>query len=126
MEDHTLGSRLAVLEARLEAQATAIKEALISSDKAITKAELATEKRLEGLNEFRSTLSDQQKTFAVKSEIDYRFAALADRIGKTEVMLSKMAGKGSGYNAAGAIIFSVIVAGCTIGGLVLTLVLRTH
>lgn len=59
---------------------TAAKEALTaaqaSSEKAILKAEEANEKRFASVNEFRSTLSDQQKTFATKAECEFRFLTI--------------------------------------------------
>lgn len=42
--------------------------ALAASDKAITKAELTTDKRFEGVNEFRAALSDQANSFMPRSE----------------------------------------------------------
>lgn len=59
---------------------TAAKEALTaaqaSSEKAILKAEESNEKRFASVNEFRSTLADQQKTFVTKAECDYRFQSI--------------------------------------------------
>lgn len=59
---------------------TAAKEALTaaqaSSEKAILKAEESNEKRFASVNEFRSTLADQQKTFVTKAECDYRFTSI--------------------------------------------------
>ncbi len=42
--------------------------ALSASDKAVTKAEMAAEKRFEGINEFRKTLSDQAAHFMPRLE----------------------------------------------------------
>jgi len=38
-------------------------------DRAVVKAEAATEKRFEGVNEFRQQLGDQQRTFIPRSEV---------------------------------------------------------
>ena len=50
------------LKEHLEARISALKEnvgtALIASDKAVSKAEVASERRFDGVNEFRQTLSD--------------------------------------------------------------------
>jgi len=53
--------------------------ALAASEKAITKAEVASEKRFEGQNEFRAQLSDQAATFARRSEVSQSVAALAEK-----------------------------------------------
>lgn len=49
-------------------------------EKAVTKAEVATEKRFDGVNEFRQTLTDQNKTFASAERVD----GLAQRLDKIE------------------------------------------
>jgi hypothetical protein len=48
---------------RFDAQEKAVAAALAAAKEAVIKAEVATEKRLEGVNEFRQSLEDQQKTF---------------------------------------------------------------
>lgn len=55
-------------------------QALASADKAVQKAEVAAEKRFESVNEFRATLSDQQRELATKTECDLRFKAVEDRV----------------------------------------------
>ena len=54
--------------------------ALTSAEKAVTKAEAATDKRLAGMNEFRDALSDQTKTFASAERVD----GLQQRLDKLE------------------------------------------
>jgi hypothetical protein len=70
------------------AQDTAVAAALATSKEAVTKAEVATEKRLETLNELRQVVLDQSKDFARSSEmkliidaIEKRIAALAEAVG---------------------------------------------
>ncbi len=53
---------------RSSAQDEAVKAALATSKEAVTKAEIATEKRFEGVNEFRSALSDQSATLLPRNE----------------------------------------------------------
>ncbi len=47
--------------------------ALAAADKAVTKAEIATEKRFEGVNEFRSTLADQAARLMPREEAQIKF-----------------------------------------------------
>jgi len=54
--------------------------ALTSAKEAVGKAEAATERRFESVNEFRATLSDQARDLMPRKEADQRFQALADRI----------------------------------------------
>lgn len=58
------------------------------------------------VNEFRATLSDQQRDLATKAEVNLRFTALDDRVnGMTELMremrenMREMAGRNQGYSA---------------------------
>lgn len=77
------------LIAQIVSQKEAISAALSSADKAVLKAEMASEKRFESVNEFRATLSDQQRDMATKSECDLRFKAVEDRL--TESMKTRQA-----------------------------------
>jgi hypothetical protein len=55
-------------EQRFLQQETAVTAALNSSKEAVAKAERATEKRFESVNEFRGALSDAQKNYITRSE----------------------------------------------------------
>lgn len=68
------------ITAALNASQSALKAALESSEKAITKAEEANEKRFQSVNEFRAQLGDQQKTFVVKEEADFKFQAVEKKL----------------------------------------------
>jgi len=54
--------------------------ALAASEKAITKAEVASDKRFEGQNEFRSQLSDQAATFMPRYEFESSHANLVEKV----------------------------------------------
>lgn len=71
------------LIAQIVSQKEAINAALVSADKAVLKAESASEKRFESVNEFRATLSDQQRDMATKSEVDLRFRAVEDKLSES-------------------------------------------
>jgi len=49
--------------------------ALAAQKEAVNKAEASSEKRFEGVNEFRSTLSDQQRTLMPRAEAEVKFEA---------------------------------------------------
>ena len=46
----------------------------------MTKAEIATEKRFESMNEFRQQLSDQARTFMPRAESESQHTALNDKL----------------------------------------------
>ncbi len=65
---------------RAAAQDNAVSSALETSEKAIVKAESATEKRFDSVNEFRATLADQATKLLPRAEFDVQHAALTDRV----------------------------------------------
>lgn len=58
----------------------ATQSALAAADRAVNKAETASEKRFEGINEFRGALSDQQKTLVTRTEIDLLSKTLNEKL----------------------------------------------
>jgi len=56
------------------------KAAFDAANAAVTKAEIANEKHFQSVNEFRATLSDQQRTLLPRPEADQRFASLSEKI----------------------------------------------
>lgn len=64
----------------LAAAEKAVNAALISSAQAVQKAELASDKRFESVNEFRGTLSDQQRMLMPRSEVEVLVKSLQDKI----------------------------------------------
>lgn len=100
-------------------------QALASADKAVQKAEAAAEKRFESVNEFRATLSDQQRELATKTEVNLRFKALEDRVSSVVEDAREIKGWGHGGRQASSdhrteatdnrvLIFSLIAAGVSI------------
>jgi hypothetical protein len=76
-------------------QREAVNAALQSAEKAILKAEQASEKRFDAVNEFRSVLADQQRLLMTRSEYEVNHRniveatlALEKRIEKRENMSS--------------------------------------
>lgn len=77
---------------------------------AVLKAEAATEKRFESVNEFRRTISDlasrnvtREEQAQVQARNDERIQSLTDRLNRTE-------GKSSGSQASLLLIFAIIAA----------------
>jgi hypothetical protein len=65
---------------RSASQDEAVRSALETSEKAITKAESATERRFEGVNEFRATLADQASTLLPRAEYNAQHSALEEKV----------------------------------------------
>ena len=94
-------------EQRFQAQADLLMQAIRSSDKALVKAEAATEHRLESMNEFRATLDDYTRTLISRDEVMGKFEALSDRVSTLE----KHQAAGGGGTAAQARGWAYLVGG---------------
>lgn len=103
------------ISSALNAAKEAIAAALTSQDRAVQKAEAASEKRFESVNEFRSTLADQQRTLMPRQEAEIMFRGFTDKITALELRMTETTGsrmgigQGWGY-AAGAVGLVLAVA----------------
>jgi hypothetical protein len=81
---------LAAIQLRLSDSKTALDAALTSSTEAITRAEIATEKRFDSVNESRGQLKDQQATFITRSEMNALIGSVQNSVlqNKDQVALS--------------------------------------
>jgi hypothetical protein len=91
----------------LVAQKEAIFLAQSAAAAAMIKAENATEKRFEGVNEFRLTLSDQQRAFIPRLEVENLYAAMNDRVTKLELRNQELNARQSGIGVG----WAYVVAG---------------
>ena len=73
------------------------KEAVRTSEKASEKALAAIDRRLEGVNEFRAQMADQQRTYVPRSELTLVFQQTKERMDKVEDAIIKISGQKSGY-----------------------------
>jgi len=84
MRSDDLRQHLDSLEDKVLGRITAVKDLIdlgaAMGKEAITKAETASEKRFEGLNELRGAMSDQQASFLPRSEAEARFNSFADKL----------------------------------------------
>ena len=67
------------MAAQFQSQKEQVALAMTSAKEAVTKAEVASDKRFEGVNEFRLTLSDQQRTLMPRQEAEVSFKGLAEK-----------------------------------------------
>lgn len=87
-------------EQRFTAQEKAVKDALTAADRAVTKAELATEKRLEGVNEFRATLTDYTTNLMPRGEVTALLAGFDEKLTALQSRIDRSEGKGKGIDQA--------------------------
>jgi hypothetical protein len=97
----------------MDAQAEKVALALAASDKAVTKAEIATEKRFESVNEFRAQLQDQTRTFVAREEANVLFKAMQDKLDLIQDQMKSgqiWQGNITGRLAVGGIALTVVMA----------------
>ncbi|MEU4335169.1 hypothetical protein AB0F59_11115 [Micromonospora lupini] len=119
--ERLIDAKLANITTKIDAQAAQVGLALASADKAVTKAEAATEKRFESVNEFRQTLSDQTKTFIARVEFEVVRDSHARQIADLASRLDKIEGKGVGLNAGWIYLVGGLTIAATVVGLVMAL-----
>ena len=68
------------MQTALVAQKLAVDTALAAADRAVAKAEIATEKRFEAVNEFRAVLTSQQVTFVTHNEVNLMMRTLTEKV----------------------------------------------
>jgi hypothetical protein len=78
--DERYATQTKALDAAFKAAEQAVAVALANAEKATAKAEAASERRFEGVNEFRKALSDQTSTFIPRAEYDAAHSALTERV----------------------------------------------
>lgn len=69
-------ARLETVQSELRAAREAVGLALTASKEATKKADIATEKRLEGTNEWRQAFTDREANFAPRDDTERRLKAL--------------------------------------------------
>ena len=81
----------------------AINAAMAAANVATTKAEAASEKRFDSVNEFREAMKDQQKTFADKEQTERRLNNL-------ETLMATKAGERQGFGISAGVVVQVIAS----------------
>jgi hypothetical protein len=84
--------------------------ALTSSKEAVGKAEVATEKRFDAMNEFRGALSDQATTLMPKGEALAKFESYDEKIAALKEQMDKGSGKWAGANNLWLVLLAVGMA----------------
>lgn len=113
--DRITDAKFVTFRTLIDSQAEKVALALAAADKAVTKAEAATEKRFEGVNEFRAALNDQTRLQVTTDKFDSVVDGLNGRIRSLEARIEKAEGSRSGGRdvwgylvAAAGIVIAVI------------------
>jgi len=106
------------------AQEKAITAALLSAQAAVTKADIANEKRFDGVNEFRAQLGDQQRTLMPRSESEALFKSMSDKVEALTKVVSERTAQGTGQQQVWGIIGGVIGVAGVLVAIVATILSR--
>jgi hypothetical protein len=122
--ERLIDAKMTTLRTIIDLQAEKSVTLLASSDKAISKAEVATEKRFESVNEFRQTLSDQTKSFISKVEFEALRDTTGAQIAGMSSRLDKIEGKAVGFNAGWIYLLGGLSAVGTVGSVIVAIFLH--
>src|ERR1700685_214980 len=99
--NNTLISLREYVDIRFDAQEKAVNAALAASDRAVNKAEMASEKRFDAVNEFRAALADSARLLMPRSEAEQRMAAIEKMVNDIKITVdavnNKYTGKDIGF-----------------------------
>jgi hypothetical protein len=87
------------MESRLNDADLRNEQRFIAQEKAVVKAEVATEKRFDGVNEFRAQLSDQAATFMPRKESEARHSSLVEKYDALQARVDRSEGRSGGLNS---------------------------
>ncbi len=107
MSDWTFETFKEYIDQRFADSDKAIQAALQAAKEAVAKAEIATEKRFDAVNEFRGQLADQAATLLTRSEYDTNHKALEDKISDLTDRLNRSEGKGSGFSQSWGVFLAI-------------------
>jgi hypothetical protein len=104
---------------RFESILQATQAALVASDRAVNKAEQASEKRFDAVNEFRSTLADQQRNLMPRAELEVMIKSMNDKIDALNVATIARQSEGVGKQQGMATVALVAGLVATIIGILI-------
>jgi hypothetical protein len=113
---NTLISLREYVDIRFDAQEKAVNAALAAADRAVNKAEVASEKRFENMNEFRGALADSARLLMPRSESEQSVRVLTEKFEILEKRVNSRDERNSGagdswirLGLAGSIIANVVM-----------------
>jgi hypothetical protein len=106
------------VDVRFKAQEEAVAAALAAADRAVTKAEVASEKRFDSVNEFRAALNDNNRLLMPRLEAEQSFRVLSDKISDLSTKVAARDDQGRGL----AIGWGYLVGAAGLIGMIATMV----
>lgn len=95
--------------------------ALDAAQRAVTKAEISTEKRFENVNEFREALNDNSRMLLPRSEFDQVLRSLTEKIEVLTVRLNSRDDQRVGISKGWSVIVSAVGFAAVVLGIIMTI-----
>lgn len=95
-----------------------------ASSLAVQKAESATEKRFDSVNEFRRTLSDQQATYLTRAEYDAAHVSLEEKLSVLQSRVERAEGRDLGAGKVMAGLYAVIGVVIAAAGVIVVIITK--
>lgn len=96
------------VDVRFEAQEKAVEAALASADRAVQKAETASDKRFESMNEFRAALDDSGRLNMPRAEAEQQFRATAEKIDELTTRMNARDEQGRGLSGGWSMLIAAV------------------
>ena len=96
VKDAVARERITALATQLTEFDKRIEQRFDAANHAVSVANGALEKRLDGMNEFRGQLRDQQATYATKSDVDLRLNAITEKLNRLQTRMDNAEGQVAG------------------------------
>lgn len=117
--DRLTEAKFVTLRTLMDSQAEKVALALNASDKAVTKAEVATEKRFESVNEFRGQLDDQAKQLVTRVEFNALRDSIVDKVDEIRRHADRDQGRGAGLQQGWGYLVALISVAIAIVSVIL-------
>ena len=95
-DDHGSVKLREYVDMRFDAADRATQAAILAAERATTKAESASERRFESVNEFRAALSDSQRLMLPRGEYDQIHSGLVERVNNLTERFNALTERGKG------------------------------
>lgn len=112
--EHHIQEQVRQIRTIIDMGSAQVRAAFDASEKAILKAEVATERRFESVNEFRAQLASQTASFMPREVAEARLAEIATKVEETTRRLDTTQGKSAGISATVGLMIAVSSVGIAI------------
>lgn len=96
------------VDIRFDAQEKATTAALASAERAVAKAEAASDKRFDSVNEFRAALNDSARTQMPRSEAEQAIKGMSEKIDDLAKRVSANEERGRGLNQGWVLMVGIV------------------